>query len=1145
MKKLIAFLTTALGVLLWVAPAHASHFRYGTISWRVPDPQNAPRTVEFVVQQAWRTALLDCYNLNFGDGQTGNGCASVTNIGTGVDAGGASYTLREFTETHTYATAASFLVFFENCCRIGAPLQNGASNTFRVETLVNLTGGNTGGPVMASPPIRQLQIGGTRTAFFPFFDPDGDSVSCRLATDAEAGFTGSVPSVGGQTPVITTVAGGCLLTWNVTAGTAGNQYVVHIVADSTHSGSLSSGQIDLLIELVNQPPPTCAGTGTFIVNTGVPFSTVTTGSLTSAGNLTASALNMPAGATFSTPLTGAQPLSNTFSWTPPLSAAGTTTIVTVNYTNSGNLSGTCFLTIQVPQCANYGAPCTVGTGACQASGTNVCAGPGITVCSATAGTPTPEICDNIDNNCDGSVDNNPTNVGLPCFMGLPGVCDAGLTVCLPGGALACDGIIDPNTQPETCDTLDNDCDGAVDDGFNTGGPCTNGVGACQTSGVVVCAGPNGTTCNAVPGTPTAELCDGIDNDCDGATDNGFNLGMACTNGLGVCQTSGQIVCDGLGGATCNAVPGMPTAESCDNLDNDCDGVADNGDPGGGVSCATGLFGICSTGVTLCTGGNVVCDPDFTPGAQPEVCGDALDSDCDGLTDNGCTDDTDGDGLKDVDETQNGTDPLDADSDDDGVPDGQEPDVWEDTDGDGLINGLDPDSDNDGLYDGTELGLDCSGPDTDVAAGHCTPDGDSGATVTDPLDADTDDGGVRDGQEDLNLNGVIDVGETDPTAGHGDDDINEDTDGDGLTDDFEISIGTDPNDADSDDDGLIDGDEANPADDTDGDGAINALDPDSDDDGLFDGTEVGKDCSDPDTDASAGNCIADGDSGATTTSPVDPDTDDGTVIDGDEDANHNGVLDQGETDPTAGHGDDDLDNDLDGDGITNDDEILIGTDPNDADSDDDGVLDGDEPDFDKDTDGDGTINALDPDSDDDGLFDGTELGLDCNNAATDTTSGNCIPDADGGETTTDPLDADTDDGGVSDGEEDTNLDGAIDVGERNPNDPTDDNPECDTDADCGGLDSGRVCNETHHCVDGCRGEDGNGCPSGEECSSDDASIGVCEESDVTVHAEGNGVFCAAAPASSRTGDAMAFGLVSLLGLVLVRRRQNARKHRKAA
>ncbi|NUO48274.1 MAG: DUF11 domain-containing protein [Polyangiaceae bacterium] len=350
------------------------------------------------------------------------------------------------------------------------------------------------------------------------------------------------------------------------------------------------------------------------------------------------------------------------------------------------------------------------------------------------------------------------------------------------------------------------------------------------------------TCTCTPS--GAEMCDGDDNDCNGTIDDGFGTGVACMAGIGACEATGVVVCTSPSMSGCNAVPGQPAAM--------------------------------------------------------ETCNDAIDADCDGDPNNGCGgQDTDGDGLPDDVEIQIGTDPNDADSDDDGASDGEEVDVGTDSDGDGLINGLDPDSDNDGLYDGTELGQDCAGPGTDAAAGHCVEDADP-TTTTDPTNADTDGGSVPDGAEDSNLNGAIDAGETDPND-PADDVPPTDTDGDGLSDDLEETIGTNPNDADSDDDGVIDGEEANFADDTDGDGTINALDPDSDNDGLFDGTEVGNDCSNPATDANAGNCIPDADP-STTTSMIDPDTDDGGVSDGDEDTNHNGAIDAGETDPNDGSDD---------------------------------------------------------------------------------------------------------------------------------------------------------------------------------------------------------------------------------------------------
>ncbi|MEZ4301316.1 MAG: MYXO-CTERM sorting domain-containing protein, partial [Polyangiaceae bacterium] len=96
-----------------------------------------------------------------------------------------------------------------------------------------------------------------------------------------------------------------------------------------------------------------------------------------------------------------------------------------------------------------------------------------------------------------------------------------------------------------------------------------------------------------------------------------------------------------------------------------------------------------------------------------------------------------------------------------VLDGDEPNPADDADEDGQPNIMDPDSDNDGLFDGTELGLGCDELDTDALQKHCVPDGDNGATKTNPLLADTDGGGTSDGLEDANLNGVVDSGETDP------------------------------------------------------------------------------------------------------------------------------------------------------------------------------------------------------------------------------------------------------------------------------------------------------------------------------------------------------------------------------------------------
>jgi len=572
-----------------------------------------------------------------------------------------------------------------------------------------------------------------------------------------------------------------------------------------------------------------------------------------------------------------------------------------------------------------------------------------------------------------------------------------------------------------------------------------------------------------------EECDGLEIDPSVTCPTGFAGTPRCNNdpanpfGDGTCTAGFQDCVD--------------VDECLDPADNDCDVHATCTNTVGAYTCAC-KKGYAGDGITCadvdeCAAGTDNCDAhasctntdgSFTCKCDPLYAGNG--AVCVAI-------DTDGDGLTDVVEIQIGTDPDDQDSDDDGLLDGLELDPSGDSDGDGIINALDPDSDNDGLFDGTELGFDCSNPDTDLSAGHCVADADQGATKTDPTNPDTDGGGTSDGSEDPNGNGAVDPGESDP-AGPGDDGLLIDSDGDGISDVLELQLGTNPNDSDSDDDGVYDGIEVNPTLDNDGDGLVNLLDPDSDNDGLFDGTEMGLGCSLPDTDASANHCIPDADNGATHTSPIKADTDGGTVVDGSEDGNHNGVVDPGETDPTLGHAGDDLSIvDTDNDGLSDLEEITFGSDPNDNDSDDDGLVDGLEANPTSDDDGDGLINANDPDSDNDGIWDGTEKGFGCFVQG----AIHCIPDADMGATKTNPLKADTDDGGVKDGVEDKNHNGAIDPGETDPNDPTDD--VCSQSSDC--AIPTQVCDPvTSKCVDA-KCDANTPCPQPDVCH----FAGLCE------------------------------------------------------
>jgi hypothetical protein len=156
-----------------------------------------------------------------------------------------------------------------------------------------------------------------------------------------------------------------------------------------------------------------------------------------------------------------------------------------------------------------------------------------------------ETCNGVDDDCDGQVDEavlvpSPTQVCGVFPSATSPECTSQVTVTCQAGAWKCGfpaGVCSPfcATAAEVCDNLDNDCDGFKNENVPTWNtPCASddaapvpGHGACRTTGIYVCNGPNSATCSAVPANCAtlpggcAELCDGADNDCDGLTDEAF------------------------------------------------------------------------------------------------------------------------------------------------------------------------------------------------------------------------------------------------------------------------------------------------------------------------------------------------------------------------------------------------------------------------------------------------------------------------------------------------------------------------------------------------------------------------------------------------------------------------------------------------
>lgn len=366
----------AAGILaLGASEAQATHFRYGTVKWRVvdpvPDPTPTTLDLEVTAECAWRRSYFSPLpQVGFPVNTlqilrvTGTGLSlqtaliiDVTAINPVEDWFVGS---RTFLFNNVPRTALPLKTFWTGNARISTLLDGNADDFFNVEARVSLDQTNLFSPVSNLLPIVNVAHGQPAASFFiPATDPEGDTLTWSIAGTARSLLTKAAPDgaddAGGPTLSINPSTG--QVTWDtaseLTPGPGQELYAVQFLVTDGKGGEIPADALLRIVPNTSAPPVALIDDSpdpaSFDVSPGDPISFVFKGTDPDVGDVvTLGSGGLPPGSSFTPtlPFSGPQPQSSIFNWTPTLADVGSH-VISLSVTDPFAIQDTTSATITV------------------------------------------------------------------------------------------------------------------------------------------------------------------------------------------------------------------------------------------------------------------------------------------------------------------------------------------------------------------------------------------------------------------------------------------------------------------------------------------------------------------------------------------------------------------------------------------------------------------------------------------------------------------------------------------------------------------------------------------------------------------------------------------------------------------------------